>query len=200
MRIIHYFSPMSGYAYLGFGELSAIGERHGVRIEHRPVDIQRVFAASETTAPAKQSPARMAWRRADMLRWADRRKLPLNVTPRHWPVDASLAARAIIAAGQTGFGETALAEAILAAIWARNLDIANRDVIAALARECGLDHAAILADADKAKASDRYAQNTQDAIAAGVFGSPSMIVGSTLYFGQDRLDFLEQALETPIIA
>lgn len=194
MRIVHYFSPMSGYAYLGFGELCAVAERCGALIEHRPVDIQQVFAATDTVAPAKQSPARLAWRRTDMLRWAERRSLPLNAAPRHWPVDASLAARAIIAAGLGGFGQTALAEAILAAVWARDLTIACPDILAGLARECGLDAAAILALADGTEAHARYAQNTQDAIAAGVFGSPTVFIGEDMYFGQDRLDFVERAL------
>lgn len=194
MRLIHYFSPMSGYAYLGFGALCEIAARRGVSIEHRPVDIQRVFAAIETVAPARQSPARVAWRRIDMARWADRRGLPLSAQPRFWPIDAGLASRAIIATQMTGVGDAALSEALLAAVWARDLDISEPDVVRMLARECGLDGDAILDAARGEEARARLDANTQAAITAGVIGSPTVFAGDAMFFGQDRLDFLDRAL------
>ena len=102
VRIIHYFSPMSGFAYLGMGALCSLAAARKVDVSHRPIDIRRVFAAVEAVAPAAQSSARLEWRRTDMGRWAKRRGLPLNVKPRHWPINADLASCAIIAAQQAG--------------------------------------------------------------------------------------------------
>lgn len=200
MRVVHYFSPMSGYAYLGLGALRAMAERRCASIVHKPVDVVRLFAAVDTIAPAKQSPARMNWRRADMARWAKRRGLPLNVQPRHWPINASLASRAIIAAQASGLDASALAEAILSAIWARDLDISNAETLATLAGACGIDAQTLLAMADTPAAQAEFAANTDEAIALGVVGSPTYFVSGEMFFGQDRLDFVEEKLAEAIAA
>ena len=194
MRVIHYFSPMSGFAYLGFAELCALASRHGAELDHRPVDIARVFAAVDTIAPARQSPARLAWRRTDMMRWAQRRALPLNPAPRCWPVDATLAACAIIAAQSLKAEAAPFIEALLAAVWAHDENIASDSVIAAHAQACGLDAAKILAGAASPEVRAIYEGNTDAAIAQGVIGSPTMRLGEENFFGQDRLDFLEAEL------
>jgi 2-hydroxychromene-2-carboxylate isomerase len=194
MRVIHYFSPMSGFAYLGFAELCAVAKRHGAEVDHRPVDIARVFAAIDTIAPARQAPARLAWRRTDMARWAQRRALPLNAIPKHWPVDATLASCAIIAAQSLCTNAAPFISEILSAVWARDEDVANEDTIAALAQACGLDATKIIADARSNAVRAAYDANTQDAIAHGVIGSPTMRIGDENFFGQDRLDFVEAEL------
>jgi len=194
MRVIHYFSPMSGFAYLGFAELCAVAKRHGAEVDHRPVDIARVFAAVDTIAPARQAPARLAWRRTDMMRWAQRRALPLNAIPKHWPVDATFASCAIIAAQSLCTNAAPFINEILSAVWARDEDITNEDTIAAHAQACGLDAAKILADARSDAVRAAYDANTQAAIAHGVIGSPTMRVGEEKFFGQDRLDFVEVEL------
>ena len=194
MRVIHYFSPMSGFAYLDFAELCAVAKRHGAEMDHRPVDIARVFAAVETIAPARQAPARLAWRRTDMARWAQRRALPLNVIPKHWPVDATLASCAMIAAQCLCADAAPFINAILSAVWARDEDIASENTIAAHAQACGLDAAQVLADARSDAVRAAYDANTQDAIAHGVIGSPTVRIGEENFFGQDRLDFVEAEL------
>ena len=194
MRVIHYFSPMSGFAYLGFAELCAVASRHGAEVNHRPVDIARVFAVVDTIAPARQAPARLAWRRKDMMRWAQRRALQLNAIPKHWPVDATLASCAIIAAQSLCRDAAPFIKEILSAVWARDEDIANEDTIAAQAQACGLDAAKVLADARSDAVRAAYDANTQDAIAHGVIGSPTVRIGEENFFGQDRLDFVEAEL------
>ena len=194
MRVIHYFSPMSGFAYLGFAELCAVAKRHGVEVDHRPVDIARVFASVDTIAPARQAPARLAWRRTDMARWAQRRALPLNVIPKHWPVDATLASCAMIAAQSLCADAAPFISEILSSVWARDEDIANEDTIAALAQACGLNAMKIIADARSNAVRAAYDANTKDAIAHGVIGSPTMRIGEENFFGQDRLDFVDAEL------
>ena len=194
MRVIHYFSPMSGFAYLGFAELCAVAKRHGAEVDHRPVDIARVFAAVDTIAPARQAPARLTCRRTDMMRWAQRRALPLNAIPKHWPVDATRASCAIIAAQSLCSDAAPFINEILSAVWARDEDIASESTIAALAQACGLDAAQVIADTRSVAVRTAYDANTQDAIAHGVIGSPTMRIGDENFFGQDRLDFVEAEL------
>ena len=200
MRVVHYFSPMSGYAYLGFEALGALADQRRASVDHKPIDVMKLFAAVDAVPPAKQSPARLSHRRIDMARWANRRGLVVQLQPRFWPVDATLASCAIIAAQQAGFGATALAGSILSAVWARDLDISRTDVIAALARENGLDASEILDVAKSPATLARYEANTLEAISAGVIGSPTYRVDDELYFGQDRLDFVDEALAKAMAA
>ena len=88
-----------------------------------------------------------------------------------------------------------LAGATLAACWARDLDIASQDTLSMLFRECGLDPQLVLDVAAELETQTLFEANTQAAIDAGVFGSPTYRVAGEIFFGQDRLDFVRQALE-----
>lgn len=191
MRIVHYFAPMSGYAYLGIAALREMAARHGVDIVHAPVDIQAAFSAAGVTPPAIQSPAKKAYRAKDMMRWARRRGLPLNPQPQIWPVAGALASNFIIAAESVSRSGAEMSEAVLAAVWARDLDIAKEETLVRLTDECGLDVAAISQAANEASTQSLANQYTADALALGLFGSPTYAFAGEIYFGQDRLDFLE---------
>ena len=193
--IEHFFSPVSGFAYLGHEEMLRLSRAAGAKVRQRPVDIGRVFAACGVTPPVKQSEAKLAWRTLDMRRWAERRKLPLNESPRFWPTDASRAARAIVALGIMNGPVDRFVSAVLAAVWARELDIAEARTIALLLDECRADVAEAMAYAESGEAAAAYEANTQDAIAAGVVGSPFYRANGAPFFGQDRLDFVQAALE-----
>jgi 2-hydroxychromene-2-carboxylate isomerase len=194
MHITHFFTPMSGFAYLGMGALCALAQRHGVEVVHRPVHIGKVFAAVEATPPPLQSAARLKWRRTDMMRWARHRDLPLREQPKHWPVNADSAACMIIAAQQMGLDGTALASSLLSAVWARDLDISAPQVLTGLADELGLMGKELMQRTATLEVQQIYEANTADAIAAGVIGSPTYLYGEEFFFGQDRLAFLEEAL------
>ncbi|QRG09214.1 2-hydroxychromene-2-carboxylate isomerase [Xanthobacter dioxanivorans] len=193
-EITCYFSPQSGYAYLGHARLVAIARAHGAAILWRPVDILKVFAEGGSTAPAKQSPVRNAYRKVDIVRWAKRAGISINTEPAFWPTDTLPACRLIAAAMLQGIDATDLIGACLGAVWARNLQISERATLVRLADEVGLDGAHLAELSDSVEAAERVARNTAEAIAAGVFGSPSYVVDGELYFGQDRLDFLAEAL------
>ena len=193
-EIVCYFSPQSGYAYLGHPRVVAIARAHGASILWRPVDILKVFAEGGSTAPAKQSPQRNAYRKSDIVRWARLRGIPINTEPAYWPTDTLPACRLIAAAQLQGIDPTDLIGACLAAVWARNLQIAERATLVRLADEVGLDGAGLAELSESVAANEQVARNTAEAIAAGVFGSPSYVVNGELYFGQDRLDFVDAAL------
>lgn len=193
-EIICYFSPQSGYAYLGHTRLVAIAREHGATILWRPVDILKVFAEGGSTAPAKQSPVRNAYRKKDIVRWAKLAGIPINTEPKFWPTDTLPACRLIAAAEIKGLDVTELAGACLAAVWARDLQISERANLIRIADEIGLNGAELAELSDTVEAAARIERNTAEAIAAGVFGSPSYIVDGELYFGQDRLDFVAQAV------
>ncbi|MFG1431132.1 2-hydroxychromene-2-carboxylate isomerase [Xanthobacter sp. V2C-8] len=190
-----YFSPQSGYAYLGHARLRAIAREAGADILWRPVDILKVFAAGGSTAPARQSPQRNAYRKADIVRWANRASIPINTEPAFWPTDTLPACRLICAAQMEGLDPADLIGACLSAVWARDIQISERANLIRLADGVGLDGARLATLSDTVEAAERVERSTAEAIEAGVFGSPTYVVGGELYFGQDRLDFVAEKLK-----
>ncbi|WP_024277349.1 2-hydroxychromene-2-carboxylate isomerase [Xanthobacter sp. 126] len=193
-EIICYFSPQSGYAYLGHGRLREIARAAGADILWRPVDILKVFAEGGSTAPAKQSPQRNAYRKQDIVRWAKVRGISINTEPKFWPTDTLPACRLIAAAQLEGIDPADLIGACLSAVWARDIQISERDNLVRLANEVGLDGEKLATLSDSVEAADKIARNTAAAIEAGVFGSPTYFVNGEMYFGQDRLLFVAAAL------
>lgn len=194
MEIIHYFAPISGYAYLGIAALREMAASYGCSLVHAPVDIQAVFAASGITPPAVQSEAKKAYRTADMQRWALRRGLPVRAKPKYWPANGALASRYIIAAGDLSGDRGAMAQAVLEAVWSRDLDIADESVLLQLCDNLGLDSAAMKQVALSSQTLEAAQKHTNDAIALRLFGSPTYFLRDQIFFGQDRLDFLEEEI------
>ncbi|MCI4666325.1 MAG: 2-hydroxychromene-2-carboxylate isomerase [Neomegalonema sp.] len=192
--IDYYYAPISGFAYLGEPRLRAIATAANAEIRYRPVDIARVFAASETTPPFKQSDARLSYRMEDLTRCAARFGLPINPKPTYWPTPTDLACRIIIAVDLTGGDVGRISFAFLRAVWAEERDIASEATASDILSAAGFDALAILgrAAADETRAAaEAY---THDAIAAQVFGSPTYVLDGARFLGQDRLDYLAAAL------
>lgn len=189
-EIICYFSPQSGYAYLGHPRVREIAQVAGAVITWRPVDILKVFTEGGSTAPAKQSAQRNAYRKKDIVRWAKLRSIPINTEPAFWPTDTLPACHMIAAAILEGIDPADLIGACLSAVWARNLQIADKAVLKTLADEVGLDGARLVALSDGVEATELVNRYTAEAVEAGVFGSPTYVVDGDLFFGQDRLDFV----------
>lgn len=190
-----YFAPNSPWTYLGHARFAAMVAKVGASVRLLPVDLGQVFPVSGGLPLPQRAPQRQAYRLLELKRFAEALALPLVVQPRFFPV-AGLAASQLIVVTEQVLGTAAamrLTGAIGAAVWAQERDIADAATLAALLDECGLD-AGLLAQSQSAEVQNRYAQNTQAAIEAGVFGAPSYVVDGELFWGQDRLDFVERRL------
>ncbi len=195
-RIEYFYSAHSAYAYLGAWELARIARDTGWQVVHRPVDLNPVIAATSGDAFGSRSAAHSDYFFGrDMFRWAQWRGLPMI---RHRPTfhdePLVLPNGMIIAAGANADG---LSRAILQAHWRDDANIADAATLARLAEEAGLDGAALVADAKGSAAQDQHRANTDEAIARGVFGSPTYFVRGDMFYGQDRLAMLERAITTP---
>ena len=193
--IEYYFAPQSPWTYLGPQRLQDIAAAAGARIEVLPADLGRIFPLSGGLPLPKRAPQRQAYRLVELARFSQHLGLPLNVHPRHFPVPADDAARLIIAVQQHDgdVAALALAGAVMRAVWVEERNIADADTLAALLAECGLDSARA-DDARAPAAQQAYQANTDRAIARGVFGAPTYAVDGELFWGQDRLDFLQRRL------
>ena len=194
--IEYFFSAHSAYAYLGAWELERIAKETGWRVAHRPVDLNPVIAATSGDAFGSRSPAHSEYFFGrDMFRWAEWRGLPMI---RHRPTyhDNPLAPpNCVIIAAGTDAG--VMSRAILQSHWRDDTDIADPATLGRLANEVGLDGAALLNAAQSAEVQAQHSANTDEAIARGVFGSPTYFVRGDMFYGQDRLYMLARAIAQP---
>ncbi len=198
-RDIDYFISLnSPWAHLGAARIEALAERHGARLRVFPVDFRDVIFPNSGGLPLpKRSPQRQAYRMQELRRWRAHLGLPLVLAPRHSPFDESFAACCVIAARET-IGEApavALAHRILKSLWEEEGNPADRTVLAELASEVGLDAPALLALAEEPRWAERRRADSEAALARGVFGAPSYVIGEEIFWGQDRLDFVARHLE-----
>jgi 2-hydroxychromene-2-carboxylate isomerase len=194
--IDYYFAPQSPWTYLGHDRFVAIARAAGATVRVLPADLGAVFSVSGGLPLGKRAPQRQAYRLVELRRFSQHLGLPMNIQPQFFPVAGDDAARLIIAVDQHDGADAALAisGAIFRACWAQQRNMADADTLAALLAECGLPAARL----DQSRGADvqaRYESNTRQAIEAGVFGAPSFVIDGEIFWGQDRLDFVERHLQ-----
>jgi len=184
-------SPNSHFVTL---QLPAIAERHGATVEYRPFFLGGLFKTLGVhLTPGMSSPAKAAHSRRDFERWSERYGIPFRF-PSRFPMNTVRALRTALVLDRHGFEPRRYAETVFRAYWVDDRDIGDPATLSALLAELGVDPAATLAESDQPDVKDALRQRNDDAVARGIFGAPSMIVGDELYFGKDRLDFVELAL------
>jgi 2-hydroxychromene-2-carboxylate isomerase len=190
MRTIEFFfdygSPAS---YLAFTQLPGIAQRTGATLLYRPMLLGGVFKATGNRSPV-ELPAKGKWMMSDLPRFAARYGVPYVRNP-HFPINTLNLMRGAIAAEMEG-RLVPYSDAIFRAIWVDARNMEDPVVIGGVLREAGFDPAAMMAAIGKPEVKDRLRTNTEEAIARGVFGAPTCFVGEAMFFGQDRLDFVEE--------
>ena len=194
-HVDYYMTPVSPYVYLGHARFVALARKHGATVAVKPIDLGEVFPVSGGLPLAKRAPQRQAYRLTELRRWSHWLHVPMNVQPAHFPTSAGLASRFVLAAFEES-DEAALdlLGAIGRALWAEERDVADPATLAAIATAQGRDAVALAERADAPDIATRYKVLTQEAIDRGVFGAPTYVYGGELFWGQDRLDFLDRAL------
>ncbi len=197
LAIDYYFAPQSPWSYLGHQRFWDIARQHGAQVRVRPVDLGgKVFPVSGGLPLAKRAPQRQAYRLLELKRFSEWLHAPLNLQPKFFPVNGDDAARLIIATDLKDGTEAAmrLTLGVMRAVWAEQRNIADEPTLAALLAEADLP-AARLDDAHSQATHERYEAYTQQAIDAGVFGAPSYVIDGEIFWGQDRLDFVDRRLQ-----
>lgn len=197
--IEYYFALASPWSYLGNDRLRAIASARDAAIDPVIVDYDAMFAAAGTVPLPKRPPLRKAYRLVELRRWSAWRGVPLVPEPRHYrgeteEPDERTAALMVTAAGAAGEDALTLAHAIGRALWAEERDPFVRPELLSIAAENGYDGPSLLAAADRAETARLYREQTERAIARGVFGMPFYIFRDEPFWGQDRLEMLEAAL------
>lgn len=193
--VLHYFSLHSPWAFLGYAPLMALAARHGVHVEHRPVQLGDLFAETGGVPLPRRHPARQAYRIVELKRWRERRDVTLNLFPRHWPYDPGLADRTVIAAIEAGIDPDPVIRRLFAAVWQREEDLADPGMLLEALTDVGLS-GDLLIEAAGTRTAELYVHNREDAVAQGVFGSPSYVLDGEVFWGQDRIELLDDALSS----
>lgn len=191
----YYFTPQSPWTYLGHARFAALVKAAGATVRVRPIDFGAVFPVSGGLPLGKRAPQRQAYRLVDLARFSRHLDIPLNLKPKFFPVVGDDAAKLIIAVDLHDGTDAAmkLCAAVFAAVWVQERNIADPKVLETLAGECGLP-AKRLEQSLSQTVQERYEDYTQQAIDAKVFGAPSYLIDGEIFWGQDRLDFVERAL------
>lgn len=184
----------SPWAYFGGPRLQDIIRRNRARLVLRPYEWLVVTEATGGISLRTRPQPRQDYHATELARWREYLGMPLNLRPKYYPTDNRAAARMVIAAQARGLDAMLLSHALLRALWVEERDIRDAGVREAVAVENGLDGPALRAAEDMQETVAAFAKNTSDAIAQGVFGSPSYIFRGEKFWGQDRLDFLDRAL------
>ncbi|WP_375461253.1 2-hydroxychromene-2-carboxylate isomerase [uncultured Enterovirga sp.] len=196
-EIAYYFTLGSPWAYLGYPLLTEIAARHGAAILYRPMPVRRVFDETGGLPLPRRHPVRQLYRLVELQRWRERRGLPLNLAPRHAPFDATLADGCVAALLAAGRDPGPFIRAAGAGFWAEDRNLAEPETIAAVLGEAGTSDPGQVLKAARAEAAiGLYEANFAAALEAGVFGAPTYSLDGELFWGQDRLELLGEALRS----
>lgn len=195
-KIEYYFSFISLWSYIGSLVFQDIVKRHDVKVEFKPIDLLAIFAAGGGK-PVRQRPLpRQAYRLVEMERWKEIRNIPLVTWPKFYPADPTLGHRMLLAAVREDQDVTLFAHAGLKAVWADELNVEDPDTLVRLADGAGLSGKHLLAQATDPDFIAQEAGLTREAVDRQIFGAPFYFYRGEPFWGQDRLDQLEQAIVT----
>jgi carboxymethylenebutenolidase len=198
MTQIDYFASLnSPWTYLGAARIAALAAEHGATLRIFPVDFRAVIFPSSGGLPVNQrSRERQAYRLQELRRWPKFLGIPLNIAPKHVPFDEILAASAVIAVRETLGDAHAvdLAHRIMKAAWHEEQNCADPATLGPIIAASGLEARRLLDLAADPAWAERRLSDSRAALARGVFGAPSYVIGDEIFWGQDRLDFVERCL------
>lgn len=196
LHIDYYASLNSPWTHLGAARIEAMAMANGATLRIFPVDFGAIFAGSGGLPLPKRSAQRQAYRLQELPRWRDHLGIPINIQPKHFPSNEMPAAACVIGLRETVGDAPAikLAHRVLKAVWQEEKNTGDIDTLAGLIKDIGLNPDAVLKlGADPQWAAMRIA-DTEAALARGVFGAPCYVIGEDIFWGQDRLEFVERRL------
>ena len=192
--IDYYFSLQSPWAYIGHDLFTKVVSPYNLKVNYKPVVLVDLFSETGGLPLLKRHPVRQRYRMVELQRWRDKRGLNLHLQPEHWPFNARLADGVVIAAIEAGHHPDRFLRRAYAAVWEDQLNLADAATLEKLADETGLPGKRLVERSRSDEVGATYEQNRQDALAADVFGSPVYVLDGEVFWGQDRLEFVERRL------
>jgi 2-hydroxychromene-2-carboxylate isomerase len=187
-----FFDFGSPYSYIAYKALPAIAAAYGAQIDWRPMLLGGVFKATGNHSPV-EVPAKGKWLNLDLQRWAARYGAAFRSNP-HFPINTLVLMRGAAGMQLRGMDFPKYVETVFHAMWAEPRNLGDQEELAAVLRQAGFDADAFGSLVNDAEVKERLKKNTEEAVARGVFGAPTFFVGEDMFWGQDRLDFVAEAL------
>ncbi|MBO0145183.1 2-hydroxychromene-2-carboxylate isomerase [Agrobacterium sp. Ap1] len=189
-----FYGISSPWAYFGAQKAVAIARENGAQVHLRPI---RIIEANGGIPLRKRPDARQLYHEVELTRWREYLGIPLNLKPKFYPCRTiETAAQAVIALQKAGLDAISFSFAVQRALWAEDRDIADLDTLHAIARATVGEQAVSLITGPQSQ--DIIAEwdgNLAEAERLGIFGTPTYVLGDQLFWGQDRLDFVDRALK-----
>lgn len=196
MIIDYYFSVLSDWAYFGGERFERLARRYGATVCYKPIRLSEIYERTGGILLQKRSTQRQDYRVVELERWSKYLGIPISLFPKHYPTDDSLASCAIIAAAKLNLAAGDLANGLLKAIWVQEQNISDSDTVLDVANGLGMNGSELVRLAGSQETQSEWQSNTDQAVSSGVFGSPFYICNGHIFWGQDRLPFLEDVLRT----
>jgi 2-hydroxychromene-2-carboxylate isomerase len=184
----------SPYSYLAYHGVRQVAARHGAPLIWKPILLGGVFQATGNRSPM-EVPAKGRWSQLDLARWAQFWGVPFHHNP-FFPINTLTLMRGAIGYQMQGQHLPEYIEAIFSAMWQRAINLGDATELARVVDGAGLDSTAFGAMVTDAAVKERLKEVTQEAVARGVFGAPTFFVDGEMYWGQDRLTLIDEALST----
>ena len=191
LTIEYYLSVVSPWSYLGHRRLCDIARANSAEILYLPIDSSILFSKTGGLALKDRSPQRKRYRMQELRRWRSRLELELNLEPQYFPTDSNLASRVIIGAIEAGHDVAELVYELMRTVWVREEDVSEVSAVKGAIERSGGSVDDLLAAANHSNVQDIIIENSEQAVSKGVFGVPSYVVGEEVFWGQDRLEFLD---------
>ena len=188
-----YFDVGSPTAYLAHKRLKQLKSEYGCSIIYHPVLLGGLFKASGNSSPVTVPAKGRYMMMEDLPRFAKLYNVSLNNNP-HFPINTLNLMRGAVSALNEAYFDTYI-DTIFNAIWVESRNMADIDTVIEVLSVAGLDAKAILEATKKPEVKQKLISNTEQAVERGLFGAPTMFVDGEMFFGQDRLQFVEAALK-----
>ena len=195
-KIDFYFSFISLYTYIGYEAFQALVQKYDLEVTYKPIDLHAIFTAGGGLPVSKRPPQRQAYRFVEMQRWAIARNIPLVLKPKHHPSNPEIGHRMLLAAMSNGEDIRQFVGNALKILWVDDLNIEDPQVMVAAANRSDLDGHALLEQSKDPSIQLQIDRLTQEGVDRQVFGTPFFFYEDEPFWGQDRLNMLEELITT----
>ncbi len=195
-QVDYYFSVSSPWAYIGHKAFRDVVAAHDLKVNHKPVVLVDLFSETGGLPLVKRHPVRQRYRMVELQRWRDKRGLSFHLRPKYSPFNPRLADGVVIAATEAGYDPDPFLRRAFPAVWEDELNLGDPDTIAKIADAAGLPGRQLVERSGSDEISAAYEKNRQEAITADVFGSPVYVLDGEVFWGQDRIELLADALKS----
>ena len=195
-NVDYYYSHISPWAFLGHEHFFKIANENNATVNFKPVSLPKLFAETGGLPLGQRHAVRQEYRIVELKRWALKRDINLTIRPAYFPVDPTTSDLVGVALAQEGDMAGNFALRVFRACWLMEQNISSSDVVATIVKDMGFDPSKVEKWATDEKIKAQYDKNLEEAINVGAIGSPCYVLNGECYWGQDRLDLLEDALKS----